>query len=116
MIDGLPTSAAAALGLVAASGWGVVGYFFRLYFRGDLVPRASVDQLVAEHARETSDITHDRDEWRAESRIKDAQLAERDEQLRVVAVIGETTKRTLEAVTIAATNARPPGARQQEPL
>jgi hypothetical protein len=58
------------------------------------VPRSSLD-----------DALHDRDEWRAESRVKDAQMAAKDdqldtkdEQLRHLAEVGETQKALLNAI------------------
>lgn len=50
-------------------------------------------------ARELSNVVHDRDEWRAESRIKDQQIAEKDEQLRHLREVGELTKTVLEVGT-----------------
>lgn len=52
------------------SGWLFVGLFVYAILSGKLVPRATL-----------TDATHDRDEWRAESRIKDAQIHEKDSQL-----------------------------------
>lgn len=40
--------------------------------------------------KQVDDIIHDRDEWRAESRIKDAQIHEKDEQLRHLGEVGRT--------------------------
>lgn len=48
--------------------------------------------------REVERVEHDRDEWRAESRIKDSQVAEKDEQLRHVVEVGLTMKAVLEAL------------------
>lgn len=52
------------------SGWALVAVVVVLIYRGALVPRKTHD-----------DVVHDRDEWRAESRIKDAQISEKDTQL-----------------------------------
>jgi hypothetical protein len=56
--------------------------------KGKVVPRTSLDDAI-----------HDRDEWRAESRIKDAQIAEKDSQLRHLAEVGETQKSVLSALS-----------------
>lgn len=53
--------------------------------------------------RQVDDIIHDRDEWRAESRIKDTQLQEKDEQLRHMVEVGRTVERIMRAVQQGAT-------------
>lgn len=72
---------------VASAGWVLVAGFVTAMWRGKVVPRTSLD-----------DALHDRDEWRAESRIKDQQLAEKDEQLSHLAEVGETQKAVLSAL------------------
>jgi hypothetical protein len=63
MIEGMPpTTVMAGLAIVAFGGWSLTFYFVRLIFVGRLVP------------------SHDRDEWRAESRIKDQTIHEMTEQ------------------------------------
>jgi hypothetical protein len=42
--------------------------------------------------RQYDEVTHDRDEWRTESRLKDAQIAEKDVQLRHLAEVGKTVE------------------------
>lgn len=42
--------------------------------------------------RQYDEVVHDRDEWRAESRLKDAQLAEKDTQLGHLAEVGKTVE------------------------
>lgn len=74
MIDGIGLP---QVGL--GSGWALVAVFVILVYRGGLVPRRTHD-----------DVVHDRDEWRAESRIKDAQIAEKDQQLRHMGEVGRT--------------------------
>lgn len=69
---------------VATAGWALVALFVTLMLRGKIVPRSSLD-----------DANHDRDEWRAESRIKDQQIAEQNEQLRHLSEVGETQKAVL---------------------
>lgn len=59
------------------SGWAVVAVGVVYILRGKLVPRATLDDAI-----------HDRDEWRTESRLKDAQIAEKDEQLRHMGEVG----------------------------
>ena len=49
-------------------------------------------------ARELAQATHDRDEWRAESRIKDAQIAERDVQLAHLAEVGHAVNAVMRAI------------------
>lgn len=74
MIDGVGLP---AVGL--GSGWALVAIFVILIYRGGLVPRRTYD-----------DVVHDRDEWRAESRIKDTQIDEKDTQLSHMAEVGKT--------------------------
>lgn len=74
-----------AVGL--GSGWALVAVFVILIYRGDLVPRRTYD-----------DKCHDSSEWRAESRIKDAQLAEKDRQLQHMAEVGRTVDAIMRAM------------------
>lgn len=48
--------------------------------------------------RQYDEATHDRDEWRAESRLKDAQIAEKDEQLRHMVEVGRNVLAIMRAV------------------
>jgi len=73
---------------VATGGWILVAGFVVAMMRGRLVPRSSLD-----------DALHDRDEWRAESRIKDAQIAKKNEHLDHLAEVGETQKALLSALS-----------------
>lgn len=73
---------------VASAGWLLVALFVTAMWKGKIVPRTSLD-----------DALHDRNEWRAESRIKDAQLAEKDVQLRHLGEVGETQKAVLSSLT-----------------
>lgn len=82
MLDQIPVE---SLGIGA--GWFLVGMFVLLIFRGMLVPRSTYE-----------DALHDRDEWRAESRIKDAQIIEKDTQLRHLAEVGETVEAVMRAI------------------
>jgi len=72
---------------VAAAGWMLVASFVIAMWKGKVVPRSSLD-----------DVMHDRDEWRTESRIKDQQIAEKDGQLQHLAEVGETQKALLSAL------------------
>ena len=69
------------------SGWLFVGMFVWLVYTGKLVPRSTHDDAI-----------HDRNEWRSESRLKDAQIAEKDTQLRHMAEVGKLTESILTAV------------------
>jgi hypothetical protein len=102
-IEGLPFP---SIGL--ATGWLVALWFVISLLRGKLMTESAhlreVGRLEADHIREVERVDHDRQEWRAESRIKDAQLQEKDAQ------IGERDKqlsameslgRTVESVMIA---------------
>jgi hypothetical protein len=72
---------------VGSAGWIVVTGFVVSMMRGKVIPRSALD-----------DALHDRDEWRAESRIKDAQIATKDQQLHHLAEVGETQKALLTAL------------------
>lgn len=82
MIDGIGIP---QVGL--GTGWALLAVVVIFIMRGSLVPRRALD-----------DVIHDRDEWRAESRIKDAQIAEKDGQLRHMGEVGELQKRILGAI------------------
>lgn len=58
-----------------------------LIFRGRMYPGRMYDDKV-----------HEANEWRAESRLKDAQIAEKDEQLRHLAVVGSTVNAVMRAI------------------
>lgn len=72
---------------VGGAGWSLFALAGLAVIKGQLVPRKT-----------HQDVLHDRDEWRAESRIKDAQIAEKDRQLGHLAEVGETQKAVLHAV------------------
>lgn len=72
---------------VATAGWLLVAMFVTLMWKGKIVPKSTMDE-----------VTHDRNEWRTESRIKDAQLAEKDKQLGHLSEVGETQKAVLTAL------------------
>lgn len=69
------------------SGWAIVAVGVYAMMRGRIVPRSSLDDLI-----------HDRDEWRAESRLRDQEVAEKNEQLRHLAEVGLTMKQVLSTV------------------
>lgn len=83
MLEGIPWPAVTA----ASGGWLLTAAFVLAMIRGRLVPRSALD-----------DVIHDRNEWRAESRIKDQQIAEKDTQLGHMAEVGEVQKTVLLAV------------------
>ena len=83
---------------VAGGGWLMFALVsvlvIRAMVRGSLVPRSTLDDAI-----------HDRNEWQAESRIKDTQIALKDEQLATkdrqlnhLAEVGETQKSLLHAL------------------
>lgn len=81
-MDAIPPGLLNGLGVVAVvllMGWLVV--------TGRLVPRRTYD-----------DKAHEAAEWRAESRIKDQQLAVKDEQLRQLSEVGAVMNAVLRAV------------------
>lgn len=86
-MDGLPvagiTNGVGVVGVILLVGW--------LVFTGRLVPKRFYD-----------DIVHDRNEALASSRIKDTQIAEKDEQLRHMGEIGHTVEHFLTAFQQAA--------------
>ena len=69
------------------SGWALVALGVVMMMRGRLYSRQAME-----------DVIHDRDEWRAESRIKDAQLAEKDRQLGHMAEVGKTVDAIMRAM------------------
>lgn len=79
MLDGLP------LGVIAPST--LAGLAVLLVLTGRLIPRKTYDDKV-----------HEANEWRAESRLKDAQIAEKDEQLRELANVGRTVSAVMRAI------------------
>lgn len=83
---------------VATGGWllfALVSFLvIRAMVRGSLVPRSTLEDSI-----------HETNEWRAESRIKDTQIALKDEQLATkdkqldhLAEVGETQKALLHAL------------------
>lgn len=74
MLDGIPLGVFDGLGVV-----GVVIIVGWLVMTGRLVPRRTYDDKV-----------HEANEWRTESRIKDAQIHEKDTQLQHLAEVGRT--------------------------
>lgn len=59
----------------------------RAIVKGDLIPRSTHDEKI-----------HEANEWRAESRIKDAQIAEKDRQLAHMGEVGRLMKAVLAAI------------------
>jgi hypothetical protein len=69
------------------SGWALVAVFVVLIYRGALIPRRTYDDKV-----------HDASEWRTESRLKDAQLAEKDKQLEELSEVARAVKAVMRAI------------------
>lgn len=69
----------------AGGGWLLFGltawHVIRGYQTGNTVPRSALD-----------DAKHEAAEWRTEGRLKDAQIAEKDEQIRLLAEVGKTVE------------------------
>ncbi len=45
--------------------------------------------------RQYDEVVHDRNEWRTESRLKDAQIAEKDRQLSALSEVGRTIEHVM---------------------
>ncbi|KRB73086.1 hypothetical protein ASE01_20130 [Nocardioides sp. Root190] len=75
MLDNVPWQALTGAG----AGWALAGFAVWAIITGRLVPRTTHEEVI-----------HDRNEWRAESRIKDQQLLEKDIQLRHMGEVGQT--------------------------
>lgn len=80
------------------SGWALVVLFVVMFFRGKIHTDAEVQRMVVDHQRLVADLIHDRDEWRAEGRLKDQQIDEQGIQLRYLAEVGKTVQAVLNAV------------------
>lgn len=80
VVDGIPWPSIAA----DTGGWALVGVFVLLVFTGRLVPRRTVNDIIA-----------DRDDWRDASRAKDAEKAEQTKQVAELREVGETMKAVL---------------------
>ena len=76
MIEGIPVNAVDGIGVV-----GLLVILFLGLATGRLFTKRQYDEA-----------THDRDEWRAESRIKDQQIAEKDAQLGYLKEVGRTVE------------------------
>ena len=93
----------------AGTGWviavlGVI-WIFRGFMRGDLVSRRQHERELTSKDEEIERLVHEKNEWRAEGRIKDQQLqvqgeeiAEKNRQLSHLGEVGRTTIATLDAV------------------
>lgn len=82
--------------LGVGSGWALVAFCVYLIFTGRLVPKPTYDRAV-----------HEGNEWRTESRIKDAQIAEKDTQLRHMGEVGRTVEKVMSNLQ-AASQVNPP--------
>lgn len=56
------------------------------------------ERMERDHLREVEDLAHDRDEWRAEGRLKDQQIDEQGIQLRSLSEVGRTMQAVLQAL------------------
>lgn len=75
------------------------GVFVLLVFTGQLIPRKTHDEAV-----------HDRNEWRAESRIKDQQIAElTDQNVKMLNAFGPTLADFLQGLRRAGVGTRESG-------
>lgn len=84
MLDGVPIGS-------LTDGIGTVGVILLVGFlvvTGRLVPRRTYEDQV-----------HEANEWRAESRIKDQQIAEKDTQLRHMGEVGRTVEQIMGAIS-----------------
>ena len=77
-------------------GWLVAVAFTFALLRGQLVPRRTLDDQI-----------HETNEWRAESRIKDAQIAEKDRQLRTIDKLSELVSATMRSIQRASKDGAP---------
>ncbi len=87
MLENLPWPAITA----ASGGWALAGLAVLAIITGRLVPRSTLE-----------DVIHDRNEWRAESRIKDQQIAVKDDQLDHMAEVGITVNTIMRSLGAAA--------------
>jgi hypothetical protein len=93
-VDGQSILLASGIG----SGWILAGYFVRLVYRGDLVPKTTVDGMRSDHTRELEDSNHDRDEWRTAHRLSEvARVEEREHNAALVEDIAKPVKEFLQA-------------------
>jgi hypothetical protein len=89
------------------SGWAAFLVVCLMFPLGRAYSRKQVEDLLAEKDRAIEDTAHDRNEWRAESRIKDAQIAEKDGQLRHMGEVGRSVESILGALQRNATKETP---------
>ena len=69
------------------AGWAIVVGLVVAFFRGKVWTDAAYQEKV-----------HEANEWRAESRIKDAQIAEKDRQLTHMAEVGRTVDAIMRSI------------------
>lgn len=81
----------------------IAGLCVLLILTGRLVPRRTHD-----------DALHDRDEWRAESRLKDAQIVEKDKQLTHMGEVGRNVLAIMQALRASAAVQQLQGSRDDE--
>ena len=96
-VAGIPLD---ALGI--GSGWLLLCLFLIGFYRamsnGRLITRREADGIEEAASQAVERAEHDRDEWRAEGRIKDAQIAEKDQQLAHMAEVGQLVRDIMRAL------------------
>lgn len=83
------------------NGIGVVGVVLLVFWmisRGTLHTDREVQQMIDAHNRAMEDLSHDRDEWRTEGRIKDQQIDEQGVQIRMLAEGLKTVDAVMHAI------------------
>jgi thiamine biosynthesis lipoprotein ApbE len=82
VVEGYPVVPAVGLSL----GWVVAGWFVVRLMSGKLMTRTDHDEQMGvvhdTYQRQVDEVTHDRGEWRTESRIKDSTITELLDQQR----------------------------------
>jgi hypothetical protein len=69
------------------SPWILVSAFVLLVYRGNLVPRSTLE-----------DANHEKNEWKTESRIKDQQITELHEHVRLLSEVGKTVDAIMRSI------------------
>ena len=102
-INGVPLSALTPLGALCL----VLAFPYLQIARGKLVPKSTLDAMERDHVREVEILSHDRDEWRTEGRVKDQHIAELTDQNSIMLrEIAPTMNSFLASLRTAAAEAR----------
>lgn len=93
-VDGVPVPGVLTdpWAYIAAGAIGVILLALRQIATGKWYHHTTVERELAAANEAVERAEHDRDEWRAESRIKDTVIADQGEQLRHAAEVGELMK------------------------